>query len=102
MPGALDGAGKLALVLGTGACLATRADFTLIGDKTSQNLNQLVVDHSILIGAKHAFARAAEKATSARALCLIGRGLIAHFTYSFIRGLSWPNVYVLIQLEHFA
>ena len=82
----------LVLVLGAGARLAARADLTIVGHEAAQNFNQLVIDHRVFIGAKHAFARAGEKATSTRALGLIGRGLIAHCTYSLDRGPPRPDV----------
>jgi len=48
--GAFNGAGQLTLVPGTGAGLTPRPDFSFVGDKPAQNVNELVINVHIFIG----------------------------------------------------
>jgi len=58
--GALDCNGYSTLVLGAGACLATRADFTLTVDKTVEKLGIPVINFYVMVRAELARARARE------------------------------------------
>ncbi len=48
----LDGPGQLPLMAGAGAGLTAGANFTFFGHKAPQNINLLVIDGDILIGAE--------------------------------------------------
>jgi hypothetical protein len=75
MASAFNGARQLALVFSAGACLSSRADFPILSHKTAQDFHLFVINRSVLIGAKLAFARMREK-PSVSALIIIR--LITH------------------------
>jgi len=52
MTGTLDGPSKLPLVAGAGAGLTAGANFTFFGYKTPKNIDLLIIDGDILIGAE--------------------------------------------------
>lgn len=58
MAGALDFPRKLALMFGTGACLAARADFTLFGDEAAQKVGVFIIDVCAFFNTKLANLRA--------------------------------------------
>jgi hypothetical protein len=75
----------LALVPGTGACLAARADLAIFGDEAAELIGLLIIDDCIVISAELANAGCSVKAFSAwsRAFAVIlfpfiTRILVAH------------------------
>lgn len=84
MAGALDSAGQAPLVLSASACLAARADLSVLGDVASQHLCILVIDHNIRIGAKLAGTRVRVKSSPA-SLHIVLRWLVTHSIELLVR-----------------
>ena len=78
MPGALDGARQLTLVLGARAGLAARPDLSVLRNIAPQDFSLLVIDVCVLICAELALAWVREETARAASLAFILKILVTH------------------------